>query len=316
VNVTAASAREFHHQPVLLDAVLSLLDPHPGDVMLDGTAGGGGHASAIAARLMPGGFLWALDTDPTAVQVATARLADVTDRYNVRQANFRELGELSRSGELPPLDGILLDLGVSSHQLDVAERGFSFTKEAPLDMRLNPTAGPTAADLVNTLSAEELADIIYRYGEERLSRPIARAIVNARQTQPITTTTQLAAIVAGVVGHAGKIHPATRTFQGLRIAVNQELQSLETVLPDAIAALKPGGRLAVISFHSLEDRIVKDTLRQEATGCLCPPRHPICTCGHQPRVKLLTKKPVVAADAELRDNPRSRSAKLRAAVKL
>jgi 16S rRNA (cytosine1402-N4)-methyltransferase len=265
---------------------------------------------------MPGGFLWALDTDPTAVKVASARLAGVTDRFDVLQANFRELGELSRTKVIPPLDGILLDLGVSSHQLDTAERGFSFGKDAPLDMRLNPTAGPTAADLVNTLGADELADIIYRYGEERLSRPIARAIVAARQTQPITTTTRLAAIVAGVVGHAGKIHPATRTFQGLRIAVNQELQSLETVLPDAIAALKPGGRLAVISFHSLEDRIVKDLLRLEATGCICPPRQPVCTCDHKARVKVLTKKPVTATDTELRDNPRSRSAKLRAAVKL
>lgn len=314
--MAAAPAVAFHHLPVLLDAVLDLLDPHPGDVMLDGTAGGGGHAAAIAARLTPGGFLWALDTDPTAVTVAGERLAKVTDRFNVQQANFRELGELSRSGAIPPLDGILLDLGVSSHQLDTAERGFSFGKEAPLDMRLNPTAGPTAADLVNTLAAEALADILYRYGEERQSRAIARAIVAARQKAPITTTTQLAGIVAGVLGHGGKIHPATRTFQGLRIAVNQELQSLETVLPDAIAALKPGGRLAVISFHSLEDRIVKDTFKLEATGCICPPRQPVCTCGHQPRVRVLTKKPVVAGDAELRDNPRARSAKLRAAVKL
>jgi 16S rRNA (cytosine1402-N4)-methyltransferase len=314
--VAAAPAPDFHHLPVLLDAVLAWLDPHPGDVMLDGTAGGGGHAAAIAARIQPGGFLWAFDTDPTAVAVATTRLAAVTDRFNVQQANFRALGEMSRAKAIPPLDGILLDLGVSSHQLDTAERGFSFAKEAPLDMRLNPTAGPTAADLVNTLSADGLADIIFRYGEERQSWAIARAIVSARATEPITTTTRLATIVSGVVGYAGKIHPATRTFQALRIAVNEELQSLETVLPDAISALKPGGRLAVISFHSLEDRIVKDLLRLEATGCICPPRQPVCTCAHQPRVKVLTKKPVIGTDAEIRENPRARSAKLRAAVKL
>ncbi|MBC7541869.1 MAG: 16S rRNA (cytosine(1402)-N(4))-methyltransferase RsmH, partial [Candidatus Sericytochromatia bacterium] len=265
---------DFQHRSVLLEAVLSLLDPKPGEVMLDGTAGGGGHAVAIAARLLPGGFLWALDTDPTAVGVARARLAAVTDRFDVRQANFRTLGELTKDGSIPPLDGILLDLGVSSHQLDTAERGFSFSKDAPLDMRLNPTEGPTAAELVNTLSADALADIIFRYGEERANRAIGRAIVEARKLKPIETTAELAAIVAKVVGHAGKIHPATRTFQALRIAVNEELTSLETVLPDAISALKPGGRLAVISFHSLEDRIVKETLRTEATDCICPPRMP------------------------------------------
>lgn len=314
--MTAISASDFQHLPVLFDAVLDLLAPQPGEVMLDGTAGGGGHAAAIASRLMPGGFLWALDTDPTAVQAASGRLAKVTDRFNVKQANFRELGDLYRAGELPPLDGILLDLGVSSHQLDTAERGFSFAKDAPLDMRLNPTTGPTAADLVNSLAEKALADLIWRYGEERASRAIARAIVAARANGPIRTTSELANLVAKVVGFGGKIHPATRTFQALRIAVNRELESLETVLPDAVAALKPGGRLAVISFHSLEDRIVKEFFRREAQSCLCPPRQPICTCEHQAGLRLLTRKPVVADAAEIDRNPRARSAKLRAAVKL
>lgn len=286
-----------------------MLQPRTGGVYVDGTVGAGGHAAAILQRSAPDGRLYGLDRDPAALEIARQRLAQFGDRVHLFHCNFDQLARL----ELPPADGILLDLGLSSMQLDRPERGFSFQQAGPLDMRMNPTAGQTAADLVNNLPEQELADLIYQYGEERHSRRIARAIVRAR---PIHSTVELARLVAGA-GRSGsrRIHPATRTFQALRIATNDELGALERTLPQAIARLKPGGRLAVISFHSLEDRIVKHFFRREARDCICPPKQPICTCQHQATVQIITKKPITPDLAEQDQNPRSRSAKLRVAEK-
>lgn len=306
---------EFRHQPVLMDAVLEWLKPQPGKRFLDGTVGGAGHAVEIAKRLMPGGFLWALDCDAWAVETARTRLQEVTRQFEVVHANFRELADVIRHHHLPPLDGILLDLGVSSPQLDTAERGFSFQKPAPLDMRLNPESSePTAADLINTLSESQLADLIWRYGDEHRSRAIARLIV---QNRPVTRTDQLAGLIQKVVPkRPGASHPATRTFQALRIAVNHELESLEMVLPVAVNALAPGGRLGIITFHSLEDRMVKQFFRQQEKGCVCPPRQPICTCGRQPSLKVLTPRGIAPTSSEIASNPRSRSARLRVAERV
>ena len=227
------------------------------------------------------------------------------------------MGELAAAAEFAPVDGILLDLGLSSDQLADRERGFSFAHDAPLDMRFDPSYGVSAADLVNTLPEQELADIIWRYGEERRSRAIARRIAEVRQRALIVRTSELARLVAGVVhGRPGGIHPATRTFQALRIAVNDELASLETALPAAIDLLRPGGRLAVISFHSLEDRIVKQTFQREERGCICPPELPECICGRTPRLSIVTRHPLTASDDEIAANPRARSAKLRVAEKV
>lgn len=306
---------DFRHQPVLMDAVLEWLNPQAGQRFLDGTVGGAGHAVEIAKRLLPDGFLWALDCDAWAVETARIRLQEVTSHFEVVHANFRELADVIADRHMPPLDGMLLDLGVSSPQLDQAERGFSFQKPAPLDMRLDPDSGdPTAADLINQLSETELADILWRYGDEHRSRAIARLLV---QHRPITRTDELARLVQQVVPRRpGASHPATRIFQALRIAVNRELESLETVLPIAIEALAPGGRLGIITFHSLEDRLVKRYFRQAEKGCVCPPRQPVCTCGLKPRIKVLTPKGVAASQAEIDANPRSRSARLRVAERV
>ncbi len=288
----------FRHVSVLPAEVLAGLAPHAGGVYLDGTLGGGGHAEALLEASAPDGRLLGLDLDPAALAASAARLERFGERFVPARGNFRDLADLAAANGFAPLDGILLDLGVSSHQLDTAARGFSFQHDAPLDMRLDPDGETTAADLVNDLDERELADIIYRYGEEHGSRRVARFIVEARRRAPIATTGELAEIVSrSLGGRHGKVHPATRTFQGLRIAVNAELSSLEQALPQAVAALAPGGRLAVISFHSLEDRIVKLFLRGE------------------PQMIALTKKPVVAGEPEQRANPRSRSAKLRIAAK-
>ncbi len=258
-----------------------------------------------------------MDADASAVARARAALSEFGERAVVVHDTYTNLLQVARAEGFLLVDGILLDLGLSSYQLEEAERGFSFQKEAPLDMRFDQRQPTTAADLVNSLSERELADIIFRYGEERRSRAIARAIVRERTARPITTTTRLAGLVAGVVhGRPGGIHPATRTFQALRVAVNEELAAVEEALPQAVEALAPGGRLAVISFHSLEDRIVKGFLRTEAAGCICPPGLPACVCGHRPRLALVTKKPIVASPEEQARNPRSRSAKLRVAERL
>ncbi|HWQ13994.1 MAG TPA: 16S rRNA (cytosine(1402)-N(4))-methyltransferase RsmH [Roseiflexaceae bacterium] len=292
----------FQHVPVLLAEVLAGLASKPGGRYIEGTLGGGGHAAALLEASAPDGRLLGLDVDPAALAAAAARLAPFGERFTAARGNFRDIGALARAHGFAAVDGVLLDLGVSSHQLDTPERGFSFQADAPLDMRLDPQGAVTAADLVNELPEGELADVIYRYGEERASRRIARLIVEARRRGRIATTGELADIVTRALGgRRGKIHPATRTFQALRIATNRELESLELALPQAVELLAHGGRLAVIAFHSLEDRIVKQFLRAEAEAG---------------RMRIITKKPLEAGADEARANPRSRSAKLRVAERI
>lgn len=305
----------FSHLPVLPEEVLALLDPAPGGIYLDGTVGGGGHARLILEASAPDGRLIGLDRDPSALRKAAEVLAPFGERVALRHRNFSEAAGVLAELGIGGLDGMLLDLGVSSHQLDEASRGFSFRGEAPLDMRMDPTVGPTAADVINTAAAEELARIFREYGEERFAGRIARRIVQVRQQQPLTTTRQLAELVRDAVpgGKApARIHPATRVFQALRIQVNQELEHVSRGIAEAVDLLNPGGRLVVISFHSLEDRIVKRFFQEEARGCICPPRLPTCVCNHRPRLEVLTRKGVRASDAEVEANPRARSAVLRA----
>jgi 16S rRNA (cytosine1402-N4)-methyltransferase len=291
----------FEHTPVLPDEVVAGLAPRRGGCYLDATLGGGGHAAALLAASAPDGRLLGIDADPAALAAASARLSPFAGRVTLAHGNFRDLAAIVRAHGFTVFDGILFDLGVSSHQLDTPERGFSFQVDAPLDMRLDPTSGLTAADLVNETPEGELADMLYTYGEEHAARRIARFIAEARRKRRIATTGELAAIVSRALGgRRGRIHPATRTFQALRIAVNDELGSLEAALPQAAALLAPGGRLAVIAFHSLEDRIVKQFFRAEAAGTA-------------PRLRVVTRKPLVAGEDEQRRNPRSRSAKLRIA---
>lgn len=304
----------FRHIPVLLGEVLAGIDPRPGGVYVDATLGGGGHAAELLRRSQPGGRLIGIDADPAAVAAAGARLATefAPAAFVVLHGRFADLAALVRAQGHPQVDGILFDLGVSSHQFDTAERGFAFTSAGPLDMRMDPSRGPSAADLLAELSEQELADLIYRYGEERLSRRIARRICERRQQQPITTTGELAQIIAQAVGREyrrERIHPATRTFQALRIAVNQELAQLEQALPQAVDLLAAGGRLAVISFHSLEDRIVKQFLRAESGYGVA---------GGDPtaRLRIITRKPLTPAATEQAANPRSRSARLRVAERV
>ena len=303
------------HIPVLLDEALQILAPHSGGRYIDATLGGGGHAQAILEASAPEGRLLGLDADPRAIERVQRRLARFGQRATLVQANFRHIAAIAREHGFDQVDGILFDLGVSSYHLDEADQGFSFGKEGPLDMRLNPDVGPSAADIVNTLDADDLADILYRYGEERRSRRIARAIVANR---PITTTTQLAETVVKAIGRKPgvRLHPATRTFQALRIYVNDELGALEAALPQAVSLLKSGGVLAVITFHSLEDRIVKHYFRQESRDCICPPHTPICTCGHKAQVEIIHRKGLTPSPDEIARNPRSRSARLRAIRKL
>lgn len=300
------------HQSVLLAEVIAALQPYSGGVYIDGTVGAGGHTAALLAASAPDGQVFGFDRDQSALELARRQLAQFGQRVHLFHANFDRLAEITQAQSLPKADGILLDLGVSSMQFDQPERGFSFQAEGPLDMRMDASAGPTAADLVNSLPEEELANLIYQYGEERHSRRIARAIVRAR---PIHSTAELAQLVVRASGASRsertKIHPATRTFQALRIAVNDELGALERTLPQALECLKPGGRLAVISFHSLEDRIVKNYFKQESQDCICPPEQPVCTCRHKATIDIITKKPITASLVEIDANPRARSAKLR-----
>jgi 16S rRNA (cytosine1402-N4)-methyltransferase len=301
------------HQPVLYHEIILALQPKNEGLYVDGTLGAGGHARGILEACAPDGRLLGMDLDPQALALARETLAPYGERARLRQASYDSLSERLREIGWEAVDGILLDLGLSSMQLDTPERGFSFQHDAPLDMRFDPDAPTSAADLVNTLPQGELADLIYEYGEERASRRIAQAIVKAR---PLRTTRQLAAVIESVLPRKGKIHPATQTFQALRIAVNQELERVENVLPEAVAALKSGGRLAVISFHSLEDRTVKEFFRRESRDCICPPRQPICTCGHKATLKEISRKPITPGEAEVKANPRARSAKLRVVEKL
>ncbi len=300
------------HIPVLPDEVISGLRVEPGSRIIDATVGGGGHAAEILAASAPDGQLLGLDRDPAALEVAKERLAPYEGRFELVHASFADLREVAEAHNFVPVEGILFDLGLSSLQLGDAERGFSFMSEGPLDMRFDPTSGgPTAADLVNTLSAEALADILYEYGEERQSRRIAKAIVEAR---PVHTTGELTDVIAEEVGRRrGRLHPATLTFQALRIAVNEELTAVKAALPQAVEILEAGGRLAVIAFHSLEDRIVKRFMRRESKDCICPRELPICTCDHEATLNVMTKKPIRPTEEEAAVNPRSRSARLRIA---
>jgi 16S rRNA (cytosine1402-N4)-methyltransferase len=281
---------------------------------IDCTVGLGGHAEAILEAGSPSTRVLGLDLDPAALDLAQERLDRYGDRALLVEGNFSEVAEVAARNGFAPADGVLFDLGVSSLQLDEAERGFSFRTEAPLDMRMSPKQEVTAADIVNTYSRDDLADVIWRYGEERHSRRIARLIVENR---PLRTTTELAHLVERAVGGAReKIHPATRTFQALRIAVNKELESLETALRDACGLLGYGKRLAVISFHSLEDRMVKDFIRRESSDCICPPTTPVCRCGHSATLRPVGRRPILPSAAEIAANPRSRSAKLRVAERI
>lgn len=307
------------HVSVLGNEIITFLAPRPDGGYIDGTAGGGGHswsllqASSAAETPDLGGRVLSLDADPHAVARVRERLQPFGERSVVVQSNFRHLMTVAQATGFTAVDGIVLDLGLSSDQLEQEARGFSLMTDSPLDMRFDPAQETSAADLVNTLNETDLANVIYQYGEEHLSRRIARAIVKAR---PVTTTGQLAQVIERAVGRRGRLHPATRTFQALRIAVNEELDVLADVLPQAVALLKPGGRLAVISFHSLEDRIVKQFMKREATDCLCPPETMTCQCGHTATLSLVTRKPVEPTAAEISANPRSRSAKLRVAERL
>jgi 16S rRNA (cytosine1402-N4)-methyltransferase len=302
------------HQPVLYQEIIHALQPHDGGRYVDGTLGAGGHARGILEASVPDGQLLGLDVDPQALALARKILAPYEGRIHLAQASYISLSEqLARLGwEI--VDGIVLDLGASSMQFDTPERGFSFAHDAPLDMRFGPSMLKTAADFVNELPERELADLIYKYGEERESRKIARAIVKAR---PLHTTRQLVAVIEAVSPRRGdRIHPATRTFQALRIAVNEELASIDAVLPQAVRSLKPGGRLAVISFHSLEDRIVKDFFREQSRDLVNPPYEQIYKEERKATLKEVNRKPITPSDEEIKSNPRARSAKLRIVEKI
>lgn len=312
--VTGDHGDHFPHQPVLYHEVLTALAPESGLVYLDGTLGAGGHAEGILKASAPSGRLIGLDLDPHALEIAHQRLFAYQDRIIIKQASYLDVPEVLEEIGIDHVNGILLDLGVSSMQIDQPERGFSFLAEGPLDMRFNPNEGSSAADLVNTLSADDISKILWDYGEERFARRIAKAIVKAR---PIHTTQELVSVIlAAVPGYETHLHPATRTFQALRIATNKELETIAAALPGLINALAIGGRIAIISFHSLEDRLVKQYFKMESVDCICPPEQPICNCGHFAHLKVLTKKPIRASDDELERNPRARSARLRVAEKI
>lgn len=306
---------EFAHVPVLLPETIAALQPRPGGRYVDATLGGGGHAEKILELSGPNGTLLGIDADPKAISAARSRLARFGDRLTLVETYFDDLAPVAREEGFSGVDGVLFDLGVSSPQLDQPERGFSFGGDAPLDMRFGPSAPRSAAELVNELSLEELQRIFSEYGEERFARRIAQRIVAERRTQVIHTTGQLAAIVARARPGRGRerIHPATRVFQALRIAVNDELGRLRRALPQAVGLLSEGARLAVISFHSLEDRIVKQFIRDAERGCICPPDLPRCVCGGTSTLAAVTRKPVTASPTEIEANPRARSAKLRVA---
>lgn len=306
------------HVPVLVAEVVAALEPRAGGAYVDCTVGAGGHAEAILEAAAPDGRVLGLDADASALALADSRLRRFGQRVTLVQRNFSELAAVLAENRFGQVQGVLFDLGVSSMQLDRADRGFSFAADGPLDMRMNPHEGHTAADAVNALPERELVRILFEYGEEPRARRIARAIVGRRAQAPFRSTGDLARVIATAAGgdRGQRIHPATRSFQALRIAVNDELGRLELALPVALEALAPGGRLAVISFHSLEDRIVKRFLQSKVGRCVCPAGLPVCVCGARAQIRLITKKPLIAGPEEQARNPRSRSAKLRAAEKL
>lgn len=308
---------EFRHATVLPSEAVSFLCSGEGNRYVDCTLGGGGHTELIFRQSEKNEVL-GIDCDEMALAAASARLSEYKSRLHVRQGRFSRLDEYCSELGWESVDGVLMDIGVSSPQIDNAERGFSFRFDAPLDMRMDRSSPLTAAVILNTYSEEEIADILFRYGEERRSRAIARAVVRRREEKEWQTTGEFSELVGRIVGHEHQhgLPPATRSFQALRIAVNDELGELERGLKAALGRLAPGGRLVIISFHSLEDRIVKNFFRDESTGCTCPPGFPVCVCGHKASLKILTKKPIEAGEAERLENRRSSCAKLRAAVKI
>ena len=307
--------KDYGHKPVLLAECLEALAICPDGIYVDGTLGRAGHSLEILRRLTSGRLI-GIDQDSAAIDAARERLAPFADRTTLVHGNFRELADILRDLHVSAVDGMLFDLGVSSPQLDEPQRGFSYMHDAPLDMRMDTCAPLDAREVVNTWSGEELRRILYEYGEERYSSRIAGAIVHHREEHPIETTGELVEIIRSAMPASAlreKQHPAKRTFQAIRIAVNGELDALSPMLEAAVGNLRPGGRLAVITFHSLEDRTVKQSLRALATGCTCPPEFPVCVCGKKPKLKLITRKPITAGGTELEENPRARSAKLRVA---
>lgn len=308
---------EYTHKSVLLEECLEALHIRPDGIYVDGTLGRAGHSAEIVRRLDRGRLI-GIDRDAAAIEAAKERLAPWMDRVTLIHGNFADLDQELRENGISGADGMLFDLGVSSPQLDDASRGFSYMQDAPLDMRMDTSAPLTAYEVVNQWSYEELRRILYEYGEERYAPAIARAVVRTRETRAIETTLELVDVIKGAMPPAAlreKQHPAKRSFQAIRIAVNGELDALPPMLKAAVDFLNPGGRLAVITFHSLEDRIVKRAMQDMARGCTCPPEFPVCVCGKKPKIKLLTRKPIVSGPAELEDNPRARSAKLRVAEK-
>ena len=309
---------EFHHVSVLLDECIEGLNIKPDGIYVDGTLGGAGHSSQIAKRLTTGRLI-GIDRDPVALKAAGERLAPYADRVTLVHSNFCEIAQVLEDLNIEGVDGILLDLGVSSPQLDDGSRGFSYMADAPLDMRMNSEDTLSAYDVVNSWSFEELKRILFDYGEERYAPKIASAICKKREEKPIETTLELVDVIRGAMPAQAlreKQHPAKRSFQAIRIAVNDELGSVEKIMKDAIPCLNHGGRLAVITFHSLEDRIVKTAMASAAKGCTCPPSFPVCVCGKKPQVQVITRKPIVSTDEELERNPRARSAKLRVCEKV
>ena len=309
----------FSHRSVLLDECIENLNIKPDGIYVDGTAGGGGHSLEIVKRLTAGGRLIAIDRDDAAIAAATARLSDYLDRVTFVRNNFSSAREVCRELGIEKIDGILLDLGVSSYQLDTAERGFTHNADAPLDMRMDRRGELDAYVVVNTYSYEELRRVIWEYGEDRFAPKIASAIVRRREKAPINTTGELVDIIKSAIPPAareGGHHPAKRTFQAIRIEVNGELDAIEPAIRNANEIMNEGGRIVIITFHSLEDRIVKQTYADMASGCTCPRTLPVCVCGKRPEVKVITKKPILPSERELEENPRSRSAKLRVAEKI
>lgn len=309
---------EFHHVSVLLDECIEGLNIKPDGIYVDGTLGGAGHSYHIAEELTTGRLI-GIDRDPVALKAAGERLSPFADRVTLVHSNFCRMGQVLQELGISGVDGILLDLGVSSPQLDDGSRGFSYMTDAPLDMRMDNGDALSADTVVNTWSYEELKRILYDYGEERYAPAIAAAIVRKREVSPIRTTLELVDVIRSAMPPAAlreKQHPAKRTFQAIRIAVNDELNSVSKAMDAAIPCLNPGGRLAVITFHSLEDRIVKNAMAAAAKGCICPPEFPVCVCGRKPQVTVLTRKPIVSGEEELERNPRARSAKLRICEKL
>lgn len=311
---------EFVHKSILFDECMQALNPSRGGIYVDCTAGGGGHSLGIAERLPDGSRLICLDRDDDAIKACTKRLEAYADRVTVVKTEFSALGAVLDSLGIDKIDGIMWDLGVSSYQLDEAERGFSYMADAPLDMRMDRSATLDSAYVVNSYSEQELRRIIFAYGEEKFAAKIASAIVKNRSTSPINTTLELSEIIKNAIPAGARRkeaqHPAKRTFQAIRIEVNRELDVIRPAIEEAVRRLNVGGIAAVITFHSLEDRITKQTMADLAKGCTCPPEFPVCVCGNKPKVKLVTKKPIVPSDAEIADNPRARSAKLRVAEKL